>query len=93
MSISIKMKEVRLSKNLTIAECAKKLGVSASTYREWEYGRAISGEPYQNIAEILGISVSELMGYKKSNLIDELESISRSIENIQNHIKITLSKL
>jgi transcriptional regulator with XRE-family HTH domain len=41
-------------------ETAKLIGVPETTYREWEYGRAIRGEPYLKIARAFGISVEEL---------------------------------
>jgi transcriptional regulator with XRE-family HTH domain len=46
---------------MTGAQVARRLGIPDTTYREWEYGRAIQGEPYQKLAEIFDIRVLELL--------------------------------
>ncbi len=51
----------RAKTGLSVREVAERVGVPVSTYREWEYGRAIKGEPYANLASAYGISLSELM--------------------------------
>ena len=43
-------------------EAAHRTGVPETTYREWEYGRQIRGEPYRKIAEAFNISVGMLFG-------------------------------
>jgi transcriptional regulator with XRE-family HTH domain len=51
-----------------VKEVASALGVPVTTYREWEYGRKIVGEPYAALAQIFEISVYELItGEKISN--------------------------
>jgi hypothetical protein len=47
-------------------EVARRIRVPETTYREWEYGRTIRGEPYVRIAETLGVSVHELLTGKRS---------------------------
>ena len=42
-------------------EVAKRIRVPETTYREWEYGRAMQGQPYVAIARALGVSLHELM--------------------------------
>ncbi len=42
-------------------EMAQKIDVPVTTYREWEYGRAIQGEPYVAISEVLEVSLYELL--------------------------------
>lgn len=61
-----RLKRFRLESGKSVKEMAKQIGVSVSTYRDWEYGRTINGEPYINIAKILGVSVETLMGGKTS---------------------------
>ena len=34
-----KLRQFRIKSNLTQSEVAKKIGISSSTYRDWEYGR------------------------------------------------------
>lgn len=41
-----RLKRLRSQAGLTAEQVAKKLKFATSTYREWEYGRAIQGEPY-----------------------------------------------
>lgn len=69
----------------SVAEVAKKLNVSASTYRDWEYGRQIKGEPYMKLAEIYGVSLMELLAGRNTDKdqifkdLDEIESLCRKI--------------
>lgn len=87
------MRKRRNEMGLTIATCAKKIGVSQSTYREWEYGRAISGEPYAKIASLLGLSLSELLGRDKAELIIQTEEVEKKLGEILQQIKVIKSNL
>lgn len=60
-AFGIRLKRIRESRGLTVSGVARTAGVPPTTYREWEYGRAIKGEPYLKIADALGISVYELL--------------------------------
>ena len=75
--ISELLKKCREEKGLTIKECADQVGVSSSTYRDWEYGRAISGEPYVKIAHLFGITLSELFGRNPQKMNKELNRFRR----------------
>ena len=59
--IGVRLKRLRLKKGFSTGEVSRQLGVSPSTYREWEYGRSIRGEPYEKLAAILGVSLHELL--------------------------------
>ena len=48
-----------------MTEVAARTGVPLTTYREWEYGRAIQGEPYGAIAKVLEVSLEELLPGKR----------------------------
>jgi len=48
-------------------EVALQAGVPPSTYKEWEYGRAIQGEPYQSLANVLGLPLTELLNGTKDD--------------------------
>lgn len=76
----------RNAKELSINQVAKKLGVSPSTYRTWEYGASIKGEPYIQLAKIFEVSLSEL-------LTGEKMSIETQLTNIEHQIKIIRSML
>ena len=56
-----RLRQIRNKQGLSASDVAAALGVSASTYREWENGRAIRGEPYVKLAKILQISLTELL--------------------------------
>ena len=57
------VKELRVSKNLTQDELAKKMNVTRSTVAMWETGAAFPpGNKIPKLAEVLGCSIDELYG-------------------------------
>ena len=67
-------------------EVAAGVGVSLSTYREWEYGRRILGEPYPKIADTLGVGLGELFGAKKPakhKAMNEIEKIELHLRSLK----------
>lgn len=78
-SFSQRLKRLRVAKGLTVKEIAKQIGVSVSTYREWEYGRAIQSiDPYLHLTKVLRVGLIELLTGKVSShqaLIKRLEEI------------------
>ena len=81
-----RLRRLRRDKGLSISDLAKMVGVSESTYREWEYGRAIRGEPYGKLADTLDVSVSELLfGEKHGN--QSVESLLLQIEHAVQKIR------
>ncbi len=60
-SFSTRLRRLRMAKGLKVKDMALQLEISTSTYRDWEYGRAIKGEPYPKMAEILSVSLTELL--------------------------------
>lgn len=90
LEFSKRLVQFREAKNLSIIELATALDIPVTTYREWENGRAIRGLPYLRIAEILEISLTELMtGHKPdktlifSNL-DQIEELLREQRRLLN---------
>jgi len=85
--IGKRLQKFRKARGLSVGHVAEKIGVAESTYRDWEYGRAIKGEPYTKIAEALGVSLSALlMGEQTKDklfIIKELEKIESAIESIR----------
>jgi transcriptional regulator with XRE-family HTH domain len=66
---------------------ARAIGVPASTYREWEYGRAIRGEPYVKMAEVLKVSLYELItGIPPSDSIDKIERIEHLLKELRGQL-------
>lgn len=85
-SIAKRLKCLRVQNNLTQAEAATQIGVSPSTYRDWEYGKQIRGEPYERIAQALGVSLTYIIAGKVSQgdeVLTKLRDIERTVETIR----------
>lgn len=83
-TLSERLKKLRNEKNFSINEVAKKIGVSPSTYRTWENGAEIRGEPYPKIAQVFNISVNELITGEKKDIekyLIEMENIIHVIRS------------
>ncbi len=93
MNLGERIKKAREDKKLTVSHVARKIGVSQSTYRDWEYGREIKGEPYIKIAEALGVSLTYVLGVRKTATEDTIKEIGELIEKLQNHVNILRSNL
>lgn len=50
---------------LTIKQAAQKLGVPASTYRDWEYGAKVPALALLDLSKLYGISILKLLGEEK----------------------------
>lgn len=87
MTIANIMKTTRESKNLKVKDIASHVGVAESTYRDWENGRSIQGEPYFAIAEALQITLGELLGINQKevtqNFLREIEKLQASVNSIK----------
>jgi transcriptional regulator with XRE-family HTH domain len=62
-----RLRRLRKNSGFTIRDLAKKISVPESTYREWEYGRGVRGQPYLKLADALEVSVYELLGGSAKN--------------------------
>ena len=85
-SFAARLKRLRKRSNLSVAQTARALGVAESTYREWEYGRQIKGEPYHELSKIFNVSLSELLAgahNEQQKILDELHIIEASIRRIR----------
>jgi transcriptional regulator with XRE-family HTH domain len=81
-----RLKRFREQRKLTMRETAKLIGIPETTYREWEYGRSIRGEPYLKIAEAFGVSLEDLLGSPKrgSELIEgDINSLIRELSEFK----------
>jgi transcriptional regulator with XRE-family HTH domain len=78
-----RLKQLRTSKHLSVTKVSKELGVSQSTYRDWEYGRSIIGEPYVKLAEIFNVSLSEILKGRQESVESELLKIEELIKIIR----------
>lgn len=93
MAMGEQLKKLRNTKGLKVKDCANYLGVSPSTYREWENGRSINGEPYSKIAQLFEVSLSELFGQNQQELARDLHSIEKMTEELLNLVRNTRSHL
>jgi transcriptional regulator with XRE-family HTH domain len=83
MKMATRLKKLRTDKGLTIRDVAAAIKVPISTYRDWEYGKAIRGEPYQNLAELFEVTLDELLiGYprEKPEFLSHLLEAQKSLE-------------
>ncbi len=60
-TIHSRLKHYRHSSRLTIQQVSNLTGIPASTYKEWENGRQIRGEPYARLANLYQVSIQELI--------------------------------
>jgi transcriptional regulator with XRE-family HTH domain len=65
MGLSRRLKELRNNRDWSLTKTAEALGVSVTTYREWEEGRKIPVERLASLAELHGTSISDLLGKKQ----------------------------
>ena len=87
-----RLKKLREEKGITPKAMAEKLEVSVSTYRDWEYGRKITGEPYVKISEVLNIGLGELFGKSVSDYSEFKEAI-KSVREALNRLESTCESL
>ena len=85
MEFGARLKIFREKKGLSVKELSKMLSISASTYREWEYGRNITGNPYLKISSALEVSLNELFGVQTIKY--------KEVENAINEVKTRVNKL
>ena len=84
-----RLKFHREQRGIKIKDMANLLGVSISTYRDWEYGRSITGEPYMEMAKILEISLNELLTGNKITPIQirqKLEAIKIQMNELNHEL-------
>ncbi len=86
--ISANLKRLRAERGLSASEVSRRVGVAESTYREWEYGRKIIGEPYLDLARCFGVSLSELMCGEaaRSELALDLDRIEALIQGMKSRL-------
>ncbi|MES2803907.1 MAG: helix-turn-helix transcriptional regulator [Bdellovibrionota bacterium] len=90
INIGQRMKQFRVNAGLSIAEVATAASVPVSTYREWENGRQIQGEPYAKISQALNITLYELLTGQKPKSLDVLHKISemeRLCQDLRKHLQ------
>lgn len=89
-TIHQRMMRLRCAQGLTVKQVAQCAQVPVSTYREWEYGRQIKGEPYIKIAAALNVSVYTLLTGEESPLneaLDKIEEIQKLCRILQKNLE------
>jgi len=64
-TLHARLTRLRKEQGLTMKALALKIGVPESTYRDWEYGGSIQGQPYVKLSEVLDVGLYELLTGKK----------------------------
>jgi transcriptional regulator with XRE-family HTH domain len=85
-SIHARLRFYRTRKNLTIQEVSNQTGIPASTYKEWENGRQIRGEPYPALSQVFQVSLQELITGNSSPanpVFEQLDGIIHTIDTIK----------
>lgn len=88
-TIGKRLRKFREARGLSVTKVAAFVGVSESTYRDWEQGRAIQGEPYPKLAEVFAVGLTELVVGERSDrdwIFGELEQLERIIKIIRNRL-------
>lgn len=81
-----RLRRLRKGKGLSMKALAQKAGIPQTTYRDWEYGGAIQGQPYLKLASVLEVNLYELLGSeqpKKEALLDLIEKLDSLIKEIK----------
>jgi transcriptional regulator with XRE-family HTH domain len=80
-----RLKALRIARKLKAEEVALLLGVAPSTYREWENGRAVTGQPYVEMANAFRVGIHELMGISdpRTKILCKLTEIEAIIQDIR----------
>lgn len=87
-----RLKKFRLRSKISQRESARRIGVPESTYREWEYGRAIRDHKiYPKIAQVFQVTLEELFGVSTTDqsLDDLAERISSDAERLKKLVSAT----
>ncbi len=87
MDIGQRMKKRRVELKLLPKDVALRTGVSVSTYREWENGRKISGEPYVKLASALSMNINDLLGIENTNV----QNFAQNLDLLEEQVKIIRS--
>ncbi len=93
MEISKKLKNRREELGVKVKDVAQYVGVAESTYRDWENGRSIQGEPYKELAEILNLSIGQLLGIDERDVIQSFLLEVTRLEKSISAIRLSATKL
>ncbi|UYL07515.1 helix-turn-helix domain-containing protein [Bdellovibrio sp. SKB1291214] len=84
-----RLKRLRSDKDMSAQQVADLAGIPVTTYREWENGRQILGEPYEKLAHALDVTLFELLTGRKPNRADlfiKLEEVEMALGELRSHL-------
>ena len=78
MNVGYIIKKARAEKGLTQEELAEKVGVKKSAVAKWENGRVseIKRSNLKNLADVLGLAPTQLLGDVESNPIEVADELA-----------------
>jgi transcriptional regulator with XRE-family HTH domain len=85
-----RLRRLRMKKKYTMKSVAQLIGVPETTYREWEYGRMIQGQPYVALANVLEVSIAELLAGRPADpqkIIEALELTEIALQNLRRELQ------
>ncbi|MCP4912457.1 MAG: helix-turn-helix transcriptional regulator [Oligoflexia bacterium] len=81
-----RLKRLRVSKGSSISDVSNHIFVSPSTYRDWENGREIKGEPYIKVAEYFNVSLNYLLTGQELKIEEALNEVEKHIRIIRSFL-------
>jgi transcriptional regulator with XRE-family HTH domain len=69
--ISVRIRELRERRGFTQPQVADRIGAQLRTYQKWEGGGGTSGENYERLAEVFGVSYDYLVMGRESEPVPE----------------------
>lgn len=88
-TIHSRLKHYRTQKGFSIQEVSRRTGIPSSTYKEWENGRQIRGEPYAVLAETYQVSLQELITGRKTQagpLLQRLDHVLLELQAVKSDL-------
>jgi transcriptional regulator with XRE-family HTH domain len=88
-TLAKRLKRLRTEKDMSAQQLAETAGIPVTTYREWENGRQILGEPYEKLAQALDVTLFELLTGRKPNRADlfiKLEEVEKTLGELRSHL-------
>ncbi|OQW48172.1 MAG: hypothetical protein A4S09_13770 [Proteobacteria bacterium SG_bin7] len=78
-----RLARLRKAQGLTAKAVANAIGEAESTYRGWEKGRGRKLPPFEQLCQVLSISVTELIVGQQPDFADALERLSKIEEQVR----------
>jgi transcriptional regulator with XRE-family HTH domain len=88
-TLAKRLKRLRTEKDMSAQQVADLAMIPVTTYREWENGRQILGEPYEKLAAALDVSLFVLMTGrepKQADLFIKLEQVEKTLSELRSQL-------